>query len=477
MLINSQFSCPVLNNKLTMTVNFFRALICINLLQGCYFRKDEGTHSTVHTSDNLGLRKRENIHKTLRYDRPSYNSDQLILDKLVEVYEKTIKPLEDAYNYNDLPIRTDMTAGQIKAKPMVLFLGPWSTGKTTMINYILDTDILRVGAEPTTSEFTVVNYGEKVKNTEGVVLISDKKKEFFPLEKYGQNFMERFKGVGLPHPLLKKITFVDTPGIIENRKQQERGYPFNEVIQWFIDRAELLFIVFDPTKLDVGLELETLFKQLKGKESQIRLILNKADSIASQELMRVYGALFWSLAPLINVTEPPRVYTGSFWPYEYKSNTNVQLFKQEEVSLLQDVNGIIENRLENKIAFVRQHAARVRIHALLVNEYLTKFKEEWTFFKDQDNVAMHMITHPEAYNVFRSVQSRQGISQFDLPDVKTYIDFFSKHSLLSFETLQQQCGYFSGCPMDHLDEAISIKLPALLEKVNRIKSSGQRDEL
>ena len=80
-----------------------------SVFTGCYFRKDEGTHSTVHTSDNLGLRKRENIHKTLRYDRPSYNSDQLILDKLVEVYEKTIKPLEDAYNYNDLPIRTDMT--------------------------------------------------------------------------------------------------------------------------------------------------------------------------------------------------------------------------------------------------------------------------------------------------------------------------------------------------------------------------------
>jgi len=51
--------------------------------------------------------------------------------------------------------------------------------------------------------------------------------------------------------------------------------------------------------------------------------------------MRVYGALFWSLAPLINVTEPPRVYTGSFWPYEYKSNTNSALFKQEEASLLQ----------------------------------------------------------------------------------------------------------------------------------------------
>lgn len=41
-------------------------------------------------------------------------------------------------------------------------------------------------------------------------------------------------------------------------------------MQWFINKADLIFIVFDPTKLDVGIELETLFKQLKGKESQIR---------------------------------------------------------------------------------------------------------------------------------------------------------------------------------------------------------------
>ena len=29
------------------------------------------------------------------------------------------------------------TEGEIYAKPMVLFLGPWSTGKSTMINYLL----------------------------------------------------------------------------------------------------------------------------------------------------------------------------------------------------------------------------------------------------------------------------------------------------------------------------------------------------
>ena len=67
----------------------------------------------------------------------------------------------------------------------------------------------------------------------------------------------------MPSQLLRRVTLVDTPGIIENRRQQERGYPFNEVMRWFIDRAALILTTFDPSKLDVGLELENTFKQLK----------------------------------------------------------------------------------------------------------------------------------------------------------------------------------------------------------------------
>lgn len=118
------------------------------------------------------------------------------------------------------------------------------------------------------------------------------------------------------------------------------GYPYNEVCQWFIDRADLIFLVFDPTKLDVGGELEVLFRQMKGRESQIRLILNKADSLSTQDLMRVYGALFWSMAPLVNVTEPPRVYVSSFWQQEYAPDTSRELFMKEETSLLEDLNQV-----------------------------------------------------------------------------------------------------------------------------------------
>jgi len=54
-------------------------------------------------------------------------------------------------------------------------------------------------------------------------MAADSARSFSPLEKFGQNFLEKLIGIEVPHKLLERVTFVDTPGIIENRKQQERG--------------------------------------------------------------------------------------------------------------------------------------------------------------------------------------------------------------------------------------------------------------
>nr|XP_042710046.1 sarcalumenin isoform X8 [Chrysemys picta bellii] len=377
--------------------------------------------------------------------------------------------IESTLKLSEAKPADDYSDGEITSKPMVLFLGPWSVGKSTMINYLLGLDDtpyqLYTGAEPTTSEFTVIMHGPKLKTIEGIVMAADSARSFSPLEKFGQNFLEKLIGIEVPHKLLERVTFVDTPGIIENRKQQERGYPFNDVCQWFIDRADLIFVVFDPTKLDVGLELEMLFRQLKGRESQIRIILNKADSLATQELMRVYGALFWSLAPLINVTEPPRVYVSSFWPPEYHPETHKDLFLKEEISLLEDLNQVIENRLENKIAFIRQHAIRVRIHALLVDRYLQTYKDKMTFFSDGELVFKDIVEDPDKFYIFKSILAKTNVSKFDLPNREAYKDFFGINPISSFKLLAQQCSYMGGCYLEKIERAITHELPDLLGSI------------
>lgn len=95
--------------------------------------------------------------------------------------------------------------------------------KWCLIYYVASMMSPPSGAEPTTSEYTVIMHGEKVRTIEGIVMATDTARSFSTLEKFGQGFLERLVGIEMPHKLLERVTLVDTPGIIENRKQQERG--------------------------------------------------------------------------------------------------------------------------------------------------------------------------------------------------------------------------------------------------------------
>jgi len=134
---------------------------------------------------------------------------------------------------------------------------------------------------------------------------------------------------------------------------------------------------------------------LQGRESQIRIVLNKADSLEFHELMRVYGALFWNLSPLINVTEPPRVYVGSFRSIPFFGQTvHHELFLREEISLLQDLYDVAVSAVEMKLALVRQHAVRLLVHAELVSEYINAFKRARSLFADSNAIWAGIIANP-----------------------------------------------------------------------------------
>merc|ERR1719357_1386220 len=151
------------------------------------------------------LRDRTHIDETLRLAAEEKSGDYAAaLERLRKIYHTSIKPMEQAYKYNELR-QHEISDGEITSKPMVLFLGPWSVGKSSMINYLLGLSDspyqLYTGAEPTTSEFTVIMHGEKIRSVEGIVMAADSSRSFSPLEKFGQNFLEKLIGIEMPHKL------------------------------------------------------------------------------------------------------------------------------------------------------------------------------------------------------------------------------------------------------------------------------------
>ena len=119
--------------------------------------------------------------------------------------------------------------------------------------------------------------------------------------------------------------------------------------------------------------------------------------------MRDYGALFWNLSPLINVTEPPRVYVGSFRSLPFSGQAiHHDLFLQEEISLLQDLYDVAVSAIEMKLALVRQHAIRVLVHAELVSAYISAFKRAYSVFADTNAIWADIVMHPQQYVFFCS---------------------------------------------------------------------------
>lgn len=421
------------------------------------------------------LRPRDHINQLLKLDEENAERERaiqkeadIILRDLKRLYDNAIKPLETMYKYRDLSNR-HFGDPEIFSKPLVLFMGPWSGGKSSIINYLLDIEYkptsLRTGAEPSPAYFNIIMHGEEEEVLDGTQLAADW--TFSGLQKFGQGMLDRLRGLRLNNKLLEKVNIVEIPGILEIRKQVQRLFPFNDACQWFIDRADIIFLVYDPAKLDVGPETEAILDQLKGREYQTRIILNKADQVKPEELMRVQGALIWNISPLMSSAEPPIMYSTSLWSIPYEAGAPTRLLYAQERAFLRDLRSAINKRVEHKIASARRFAVRVRNHAKMVDCYLTTYYNHKTFFGNKREISDKIIESPQDYHIYEGLSTLTNISRYDLPDPDVYRDFFRLNALYDFPLLSSTCTYFRGCPINRLDVAIAYDLPELVGKYRK----------
>jgi len=170
-------------------------------------------------------------------------------------------------------------------------------------------------------------HGNAERVVPGNAVAVDADKPFHALNRYGAAFLSKFEAAESPAPLLQYISFVDTSGVLSGEKQRiGRSYDFVSVIEWFAERADLILLLFDAHKLDISDEFKRAIEGLKGNDDKIRVVLNKADMVSHQQLMRVYGAMMWSLGKVVKTPEVMRVYIGSFWNEPYHIGDNAKLF-------------------------------------------------------------------------------------------------------------------------------------------------------
>ena len=274
---------------------------------------------------------------------------------------------------------------------------------------------------------------------------------FRGLERFGVSFLSRLEGSQLPSSVLRSVTLIDTPGILSGEKQRtNRGYDFTKVVSWFAEKADLIILLFDAHKLDISDELKGAIDVLKGHEDKIRCILNKADQIDRQQLMRVYGALLWSLGKTMTSPEVARVYVGSFWSESLVNLDNADLFEMEEKDLMKDLAILPRQSAVRKINELVKRLRKVKTLAYIIG-YL---KSQMPAVMGKEKKQKKLIA--DLPNVFRTIMKKYDLSPGDFPDITQFSAKLSESRFSEFNTLKDS-------QIAELDKVLNEDIPALME--------------
>lgn len=90
---------------------------------------------------------------------------------------------------------------------------------------------------------------------------------------------------------------MDTPGVLSGEKQRtQRSYDFTGVTSWFAAKCDLILLLFDPHKLDISDEFKRVISSLRGHDDKIRVVLNKADQVDTQQVRKNFAILYFPVS-------------------------------------------------------------------------------------------------------------------------------------------------------------------------------------
>jgi len=377
-----------------------------------------------------------------------------VAEGLKKLYKQKLYPLEEFYKFHDFH-SPPLDDPDFDAKPMILLVGQYSTGKTTFIRYLLESDFpgIRIGPEPTTDRFIVVMHSEQEGVVPGNALVVDPKKQFRPLSKFGNAFLNRFQCSQMNNPVLESITIVDTPGILSGEKQRvDRGYEFSGVVEWLAERVDRIILLFDAHKLDISDEFRRVIESMRGYDDKIRIVLNKADMVDHQQLMRVYGALMWSLGKVLNTPEVARVYLGSFWDQALHHDHNRKLFELEEQDLFSDIQSLPRNAALRKLNDLIKRARLAKVHAYIISQ----LKKEMPSMFGKDAKKKELINN--LGTIYSDLQREHQISPGDFPDIQRMQEMLQHQDFTKFHQLKPKL-------LENVDKMLANDIAGLMQMI------------
>ncbi|EWM23811.1 endocytosis signaling protein, partial [Nannochloropsis gaditana] len=167
-------------------------------------------HASSHSSSTSFLKKRRKQFEIPPHQVPG-QAYHATIQKLKALYRGKVLELEEKYLFHRFGFE-ELTQQQLEAKAQVLLLGQYSTGKTTMIRYLLGREYLglHVGPEPTTDRYVAIVHGDVDDVISGKVLTENPALPFKETERFA-GLGGKFQASRCPAPILESLTLIDTP--------------------------------------------------------------------------------------------------------------------------------------------------------------------------------------------------------------------------------------------------------------------------
>ena len=306
--------------------------------------------------------------------------------EIAEMVAEHLTPTALRYGYAEMPLET-----HIRWRPMVLIIGNYSSGKSSLINEFLGAKIQDTGQAPTDDSFTVLTWDDSIPPEDGIqvteerdgkALLNDPEFPFATLKKQGQRFAAHFRLKKINSPFLKDLAIVDTPGMLDSITERDRGYDYQEVIADLAQKAGLVLVLFDAHKAGTVREAYKSIRETLAAatfEDRIIFVLNRIDECSSfSDLLRVYGTLCWNLSqitgrkdiPMIRLTYSPNAARTAGTPGpEY-----LPLLENQREELKQAILQTPRRRLDHLATFVEVHGERLSHYLEALLSFCREFR-------------------------------------------------------------------------------------------------------
>uniref|UniRef100_A0A7S2PYV9 Dynamin-type G domain-containing protein n=1 Tax=Skeletonema marinoi TaxID=267567 RepID=A0A7S2PYV9_9STRA len=439
-------------------------------------------------------------------------STKFIVQRLKELYRNHVVNAEKQYHLHfnfSLPTDGEIKESEFDAAPMVLLIGQYSTGKTTFLNHLLGEDFpgMHIGPEPTTDKFmalfhsgdkddttnttadakTIKNAGFRKKNknntdddasfkttpsivtddiraagrlVKGNTLTVTPNLPFSSLSQFGSAFLNHFVGSASTSPLLKRLTFIDTPGVLSGEKQRlNRTYDFGQVAKWFADRSDLILLLFDAHKLDISDEFKHVIDVIRHhNDDKIRCVLNKADCVTREQLVRVYGSLMWSMGKIFDSPEVVRVYTGSYWNGNLINNDFEKMFTKDEKLLVRELIDLPRCAAERKVNQMVNRIRLVKVHICILGTIRNMTPRFFGKKRSREQILAELDV------ILDNVRVEFNLSKGDMPDAKEFAANLNKfHDFSVFPPINRSL-------IKKLDSLVEKDIPEIVSQADVVSS-------